>query len=69
MFWTKEPEPPPKQDNTTLIIIVLLLIILAKYGNKSLQFKIFKPSNKLHEVVGLETVKKEIEYYMEFIKN
>ena len=68
MFWTKEPEPPPK-DHTGTIIIVLLLFILAKYGKKSLQFQIFKPTNKLHEVVGLETVKKEIEYYMEFIKN
>ena len=68
MFWTKEPEPPPK-DHTGAIIIILLLFILVKYGKKSLQFQIFKPTNKLHEVVGLETVKKEIEYYMEFIKN
>jgi len=68
MFWTKDPEPP-KEDYTAIIIVVLLLIILAKYGKKNLQFQIVKPTDKLHEVVGLETVKKEIEYYMEFIQN
>ena len=68
MFWDKEPEPP-KNDYSSIIIIALLLMVFAKYGKKGLQFQIFKPSNKFHEVVGLETVKKEIEYYMEFIKN
>ena len=62
MFWSKEPEPP-KQDYSGIIIIVLIFMLLAKYGKKSLQFQIFKPTNKLHEVVGLETVKKEIEYF------
>jgi len=70
MFWTKEPKPEKtKQDYSTLIIIVLVFMLFAKFGKKKIQFEIFKPTNKLHDVVGLESVKKEIEYYMEFIKN
>ena len=68
MFWNKEPDPP-KNDYSSIIIVILLLMVFAKYGKKGLQFQIFKPTNKLLDVVGLETVKKEIEYYMEFIKN
>ena len=57
MFWNKEPEPP-KNDYSSIIIVILLLMVFAKYGKKGLQFQIFKPTNKLLDVVGLETVKK-----------
>ena len=68
------PEPPP--DNGSGILIILILFILIAMANKDenatkkkKKTKKEKPKDILDAVIGLESVKEEIRYYMDFIKN
>ncbi|RLI47059.1 hypothetical protein DRO61_08455, partial [Candidatus Bathyarchaeota archaeon] len=76
--------PPPKAENNILIYLFLFWIIvkmIEKHSNKSFgkitrHVKKWRESAKnkagstpLDEVVGLEGVKEEIKYYMDFINN
>ena len=78
------PPPPPKAENNILVYILLFWIIvkmIEKHSNKSFgkitrHVKKWRESAKnkagytpLDEVVGLEGVKEEIKYYMDFINN
>ena len=63
-------KPPPDNGVYILIILALLVIIInlkEKIEKKEKRIKIKK--NELDAVIGLESVKNEIRYYMDFIKN
>ena len=78
------PPTPPKAENNILFYIILFWIIvkmIEKHSNNSFgkitrHVKKWRERNKnkagstpLDEVVGLEGVKEEIKYYMDFINN
>ena len=69
MNWFKT-EPPPSNTGFTwfFIILFLLMVLSAKKKNKK-KNKNNKNDDILDEVIGLESVKDEINYYMDFIKN
>lgn len=73
IFQSKQ-EPPP--NNGSGILIILILLILISMANKDenerknkRKKKKEKPKDVLDDVIGLESVKEEIRYYMDFIKN
>jgi len=68
-FSSPPPEPPPKNDNGAFILIILFLIIFIANKNKKWQPRISKKTDALDKIIGLESVKNEIKYYMDFIKN
>ena len=68
-FSSPPPEPPPKNDNGAFILIILFLIIFIANKNKKWQPRISKKKDTLDKIIGLESVKDEIKYYMDFIKN
>ena len=64
MFWT---EPKPETDYSIILYLIIGWIglkIMAKYTKKD---EVIEVSGKLDAVIGLESVKEEIKYYMEFI--
>ena len=67
-FYSSPPEPP-KNDNGAFILIILFLIIFVANKNKTWQPKFNKKNSALDKIIGLESVKDEINYYMDFIKN
>jgi cell division protease FtsH len=73
MNWFKTPPPPPKTDLTWVFIILFffLLLSMTKNPDKKRDKNPDKKREKyvLGEVIGLESVKDEINYYMDFIKN
>jgi len=72
-----EPAPPPEQLGFGTILFYLWLFYCAiKMANKASDGKLLKKKKKdknendpLKKVIGLESVKEEIKYYMDFINN
>ena len=69
MNWFSSPPEPPKNDNGAFILIILFLIIFIANKNKKWSPREGKSNNSLDKIIGLESVKDEIKYYMDFIKN
>ena len=72
MNWFSSPPPePPKNDNGAFILIILFLLLVLANKNKNSKWlpRFSKKSNSLDKIIGLESVKDEIKYYMDFIKN
>ena len=82
IFWSEPPPPPPppSTDWGTVILFLfffwIFIIILqgesdneSDRENKNNKNKNVKEKSILDEVVGLEGVKEEIKYYMDFINN
>jgi len=69
MNWFSSPPEPPKNDNGSFILIILFLIIFIANKNKKWSPREGKSNNSLDKIIGLESVKDEIKYYMDFIKN
>ena len=76
MNWFSSPTPPPppppeppKNDNGAFILIILFLIIFIANKNKKWQPRTSRKIDSLDKIIGLESVKDEIKYYMDFIKN
>ena len=70
MNWFSSPPPePPKNDNGAFILIILFLIIFIANKNKKWQPRTSRKTDSLDKIIGLESVKDEIKYYMDFIKN
>jgi ATP-dependent metalloprotease FtsH len=71
MNWFSSP-PEPKNDNGLLILIIFILFIYTAnkqgWGKKDKKEK-EKKEDSLSKIIGLESVKDEIRYYMDFIKN
>jgi len=69
MNWFSSP-PEPKNNNGLLILIIFILFVYTSnkrgWGKKE---KKEKKENSLSKIIGLESVKDEIKYYMDFIKN
>ena len=62
----------PQLSLSTILLFLFLLMLLKRKDMEDHSFKIIKPKrddNALDKVIGLKTVKEEIEYYMDFIKN
>jgi len=72
MGQTQSQPPPQNQDLFSFIVygylIVTALNLLGKYS-KSKKSHATNTTESLEDIIGLEDVKKEIEYYMDFIKN
>jgi ATP-dependent metalloprotease FtsH len=76
IFWS-EPVPPPTDFSTILFYLFIgwiLIKIIEKHSDKDYSRKKKKGEKKkeksiLDAVVGLEGVKEEIKYYMDFINN
>ena len=72
-FWSTPP--PPKTDWATFILYIFLGWFIIKVLNEISDNRYKEDSNKnkkndiLSDVVGLEGVKEEIKYYMDFINN
>jgi len=79
LFWKSAPPPPPPQpspDLATLIMYAIfgwiLIRILQSIPDKKKRRRKEKENempDKLSNVIGLEDVKEEIKYYMDFINN
>ena len=71
IFWSASPPPPPNPDWATLIIYIIIGWVIVKFINKLPDKEQDSKINKgfLSNVIGLESVKEEIRYYMDFIKN
>ena len=70
MNWFSSPPPePPKNDNGAFILIILFLIIFIANKNKKWSPREGKTNDALDKIIGLESVKDEIKYYMDFIKH
>jgi len=73
MFFTKKEVPPPRKIPLYEIIFYMWLIFtLLKYISKyqkSSEKKEKTDDEPLKNVIGLESVKEEIKYYMDFINN
>ena len=75
MNWFKSPPPPPppQKDNSLLFLIIFILFVYVanKKGWGKYDVKLIKKNEKdpLDKIIGLESVKDEIKYYMDFIKN
>jgi ATP-dependent metalloprotease FtsH len=72
MKWFSSPPPEPKNDNGFLIILIFFFLFIYTankqgWGKKEKKEKPQKDS--LCKIIGLESVKDEIRYYMDFIKN
>lgn len=62
----------PQFSLSTILLFLFLLLLLKRKDMEDHNFKIIKPKQDekaLDKVIGLKTVKEEIEYYMDFIKN
>ena len=72
MNWFSSP-PEPKNDNGLLILIIFILFIYTAnkqgWGKKYKKEKEIGKEDSLSKIIGLESVKDEIRYYMDFIKN
>jgi len=72
MNWFSSP-PEPKNDNGLLILIIFILFIYTAnkqgWGKKYKKEKEIGKEDPLSKIIGLESVKDEIRYYMDFIKN
>ena len=66
-----ESKPPPPDNGIYILIIIFLLVIIGnlKKIEEKKNKKNTKPKDELDAVIGLESVKDEIRYYMDFIKN
>jgi ATP-dependent metalloprotease FtsH len=71
MNWFSSPPPEPKNDNGFLILIFFFLFIYTanKQGWGKKEKKEENKKDSLCKIIGLESVKDEIRYYMDFIKN
>ena len=83
IFWSEPPPPPPPSTdwgNVILFLFFFWVFIMVLQGedddgngsnrkNKKNKNKNAKEKSILDEVVGLEGVKEEIKYYMDFINN
>jgi len=70
-FYSQEPVPPEKDNNLLFLFIFILFVYTANkqgWGKKEEEFK-KKKKDALDKIIGLESVKDEIKYYMDFIKN
>jgi len=73
-FYSQEPVPPvpPEKDNNLLFLFIFILFVYTAnkqgWGKKEEEFK-KKKKDALDKIIGLESVKDEIKYYMDFIKN
>ena len=77
MNWFKSPAPPPplppEKDNSLFFLIALILLVY--FARKKAWVKqdiiLIEKNEKdpLDKIIGLESVKDEIKYYMDFIKN
>ena len=72
MSWFSSPPPPPEKDNSLLFLIIFILFVYTAnkkgWGQKEKKEK-DKKKDPLDKIIGLESVKDEIKYYMDFIKN
>jgi len=71
-FYSQEPVPPEKDNNLLFLFIFILFVYTANkqgWGKKEEEFKKEKKKDALDKIIGLESVKDEIKYYMDFIKN
>jgi len=71
-FYSQEPVPPEKDNNLLFLFIFILFVYTANkqgWGKKEEEFKNEKKKDALDKIIGLESVKDEIKYYMDFIKN
>ena len=78
-FFFSKPEPPPdKMGFLQFLVYLWIFCVIIKYiddknGGNLIRKKISKNKKQeydpLKKVVGLESVKEEIRYYMDFIKN
>ena len=78
IFWSTPapapPPPPPRSDIGTLLLYVILGWIILRIlqelpKSKKKKGKQKKEKKLLDDVIGLESVKEEIRYYMDFINN
>jgi len=72
MSWFKEVQKEaPKEDFTLFFILLFVILLVAiKHRNKHKEEEGDKKKNSsIDDIVGLESVKDEINYYMDFIKN
>ncbi len=78
IFWSAPapapPPPPPQSDIGTLLLYVILGWIILRIlqelpKSKKKKGKLKKEKKLLDDVIGLESVKEEIRYYMDFINN
>tara|TARA_B110001454_G_scaffold218027_1_gene244829 strand:+ start:776 stop:2269 length:1494 start_codon:yes stop_codon:yes gene_type:complete len=74
IFQEKEliPEPEPETDYKNVVILFLLFLVLflsSKNKRKKKNEKTEKKIDPLDHIIGLTSVKEEITYYMDFIKN
>jgi len=84
IFWSTPPPPPPPPETNILFYLVIFWIIIKifdthsnnSFGKITRKVRKWKEETKkkfgstpLDEVVGLEGVKEEIKYYMDFINN
>ena len=69
-WFFSSPEPPPKDSSGFILLLLLFLFIVVvnHYDDKKDDEKEIK-KDALDNIVGLESVKEEIRYYMDFIKN
>ena len=58
----KQPPPPPNNNPEIFIYIFLAVLFLILTNTEKIE-------RNLNKIIGLESVKKEINYYMDFIKN
>ena len=72
-WFFSSPEPPPKDSSGFILILIFFLFIVVAnhYGDKNDDDddKEIKNKDALDNIIGLESVKEEIRYYMDFIKN
>ena len=61
MFWSKEVKP--ESENNVIFFIGLIIVLMLLSINK------IKKNINFNSIIGLNDVKKEIEYYIDFIKN
>ncbi len=72
MGQTQSQPPPPKQDVFSFIIYGYLFIAALNFlgkCSKNRKSHLTNTEEGLDDIIGLEDVKKEIKYYMNFIKN
>ena len=79
--WSKPPPPPPPEssmDFGKILMIYLLFVFfvnaIKKHGSTNIMNvyrskKKSKDDDALNNVIGLNGVKEEIKYYMDFINN
>ena len=72
MSWFSSQPPPQEKDNSLLFLIIFILFVYTAnkqgWGKKEKKEK-EKKKDPLDKIIGLESVKDEIKYYMDFIKN